>query len=145
MATCNLHSTHTRRLSPPQTICCHPVLIEALQHMLPMLGGSRDALKDMFDSVDIKIADHVPEDSKSDEALVALLDGAGLSFLVPLLAVRQEMTRVVAKEDSRPDELAAWIEGNVKGDLLAQPGFIFGLFQVRNLESILQYSDVLQP
>merc|ERR1719192_1582354 len=24
-----------------QTICCHPVLIEALQHMLPMLGGSR--------------------------------------------------------------------------------------------------------
>ena len=105
------------------------MLIEALQHMLPMLGGSRDALKDMFDSVDIKIADHVPEDSKSDEALVALLDGAGLSFLVPLLAVRQEMARLVAK-GGPAEELAAWIDANVKGDFLAQPGFVFGLFQV---------------
>ena len=46
---------------------------------------------------------------------------------MPLLAVRQEMARVVAKGG---EELAAWIEGNVKGDFLAQPGFVFGLFQV---------------
>ena len=119
----------------PQTICCHPVLIEALQHMLSLPGcGSRDALKATFDAVDgLKISDHVPEDSKSDEALVALLDATGLSFLVPLLAVRQEMARVVA---GGGEELAAWIEGNVKGDFLAQPGFVFGLFQVSNRGSV---------
>ena len=106
------------------------MLIEALQHMLSMLDGSRDALKETFDSVEnLKISDHVPEDSNSDEALVALLDEAGLSFLVPLLAVRQEMARLVAK-GGPAEELAAWIDGNVKGDLLAQPGFVFGLFQV---------------
>ena len=122
----------------PQTICCHPVLIEALQHMLSMPGcGSRDALKATFDAVDgLKISDHVPEDSKSDEALVALLDAAGLSFLVPLLAVRQEMARVVAGGKEGGEELAAWIEGNVKGDFLAQPGFVFGLFQVPNRGSM---------
>ena len=106
------------------------MLIEALQHMLSMLGGSRDALKETFDSVEnLKISDHVPEDSNSDEALVALLDEAGLSFLVPLLAVRQEMARLVAK-GGPAEELAAWIDANVKGDFLAQPGFVFGLFQV---------------
>ena len=51
------------------------MLIEALQHMLSMLGGNKDALKETFDSVDnLDIADHVPEDSNSEEALVALLD-----------------------------------------------------------------------
>ena len=43
--------------------------------MLSMLGGNKDALKETFDSVDnLDIADHVPEDSNSEEALVALLD-----------------------------------------------------------------------
>ena len=131
-----------------QTICCHPVLIEALQHMLAMPGcGSRDALKETFDAVDgLKISDHVPEDSKSDEALVALLDDAGLSFLVPLLAVRQEMARVVAGkggEEAAAGELAAWIGGNVKGDFLAQPGFVFGLFQVS--DSGYMFNVVISP
>ena len=52
---------------------------------------------------------------------------------MPLLAVRQEMARVVAQSGggkAAPEDLAAWIEGNVKGDFLAQPGFVFGLFQV---------------
>ena len=54
---------------------------------------------------------------------------------MPLLAVRQEMARVVAQSGggkAAPEDLAAWIEGNVKGDFLAQPGFVFGLFQVFN-------------
>ena len=52
---------------------------------------------------------------------------------MPLLAVRQEMARVVAQSGGKaPEDLAAWIEGNVKGDFLAQPGFVFGLFQVLN-------------
>jgi hypothetical protein len=110
-----------------QQTCCYPVLVETLQQMLKLLDGKQEALKDMFDAVpNLKLADHVPESFRTDENLVALLEKAGLSFLMPLLAVRQEMVKHV----SSPDNLSKWIAENVSRDFHVKPGFISGLFQV---------------
>ncbi len=104
----------------------HPVFLLTLQHLEKDLG--QDKLKVAFEG--LKMAEHVPEEHRSDETLVLLLEEYGLSFLMPLLGVQQEMARKLADAPD-PTAFARWLNDDEKlARFHSQPGFVMALFGV---------------
>ena len=90
-----------------QLVATHPLLVETLQDMLRLLDGDKGELKALYDGAGpaLKMSEHVPEAERSDDRLVEVLEAAGLAFLMPLLAVRREMSKHVES----PDDLKRYV------------------------------------
>ena len=106
----------------------HPLFLQTLQRLLKSSGKAK--LKGMFDDSEIKIADYLPEEHRSDEKLASLLEDHQLSFLMPLLSIQQDMSKQLDAEPDNPAGFAKWIKENVDQEYHSQPGFVMGLFNV---------------
>lgn len=92
-------------------------------------SGGKDYVLTLFNESKIQLKDHVDESEQSDAKLAQVLASYKLSFLKPMLFIRQEMTAHVA-ENPDPEALLNWINGNVSADFLSQPDFIIALYSV---------------
>jgi hypothetical protein len=105
----------------------HPVFLEILQQIQKRSG--KDHLVEMFNGSSIRLMDQLPESDRSDEKLVQILENFELTFLMPLLSIRQDMVKQLAA-DPNPANFSKWIGENVDGSFHSQPGFILALFDV---------------
>ena len=94
------------------------------------LEGGEDVLKEMFDSSGIKLMDHMAIQDCNDARLAEILVDYELSFLMPLLAIRQDMAKQMVKNPGNADGLAKWIGQNVPTKFHSQPNFVVALFCV---------------
>lgn len=110
----------------------HPVFLLTLQRLVDAIG--KDELKDAYDltlpaSGATSLADFVPAEHRSDAALVELLETYSLSFLLPLLIIRQDMAKQL-KAEPEPAAFNTWLNGNVDEETKGQAGFVLALFSV---------------
>eukprot|EP00095_Tigriopus_kingsejongensis_P002292 snap_masked-scaffold400_size182785-processed-gene-0.10 protein:Tk02292 transcript:snap_masked-scaffold400_size182785-processed-gene-0.10-mRNA-1 annotation:"eukaryotic translation initiation factor 4 gamma 2" len=108
---------------------CYPIFMHTLKRLVKSIGP--ETLKGLFDETQppIQLADHVPEEQRSDEHLVSILEECQLAFLMPLLIIQQDLSKQI-QSDSDPNALAKWIQANVDKDIQSKGGFIRALFQV---------------
>lgn len=99
--------------------------------VLAILCGAygNNKVKSLFDESNIKILDHVDENVKTDSQLAESLDGYDLSFLLPLLSIRQEMKNHL-KSGGNAETLMSWIIDNVQADFHCQSEFIASVYSV---------------
>ena len=113
----------------------HPIFLEILQQLFKQSG--KDQLVEMFNSSSIRLMDQLPEKDRTDERLVHILENFELTFLMPLLSIRQDMAKQLS-HDPNPDNLSKWITDNVESSFYSQPGFILALFDVVFKHIVLQ-------
>merc|ERR1711974_562793 len=65
-----------------------------------------------------------------DEKMAEILSAHKLSFLMPMLAIRQDMTTHLSADGATSDSLLKWIQSNVGAEFLKQPDFIVTLLSV---------------
>lgn len=91
---------------------------------LSQLKNLEDNLKEKFDESGVNLADLVSDESE----LARVLAEQNLTFLAPLLNIKEEMEANINKKDVA--NFAKWIGQNVDSKFHAQPDFIMGLFSV---------------
>ena len=106
------------------------VLLTTLQGLSKPDIFGQDPLKGLFDSANIKLMDQMSEENRDDAKLVTVLKDYELSFLMPLLTIRQEMAKQLAAEPRNADSLAKWIHENVPSKFHTQADFVVALFSV---------------
>jgi len=89
----------------------------------------KDFVLAIFNESKIQLKDHVDESEQGDAKLAEVLATYKLSFLKPMLFIRQEMTAHMMRDDD-PEALLNWINVNVSSEFLSQPDFIISLFSV---------------
>jgi translation initiation factor 4G len=105
----------------------HPVFLEILGQLQKTAG--KDQLTDMFNAASIRLMEQLPEADRTDEKLVQVLESFELTFLMPLLSIRQDMVKKLAADPS-PTSFSKWIADNVDSGYYTQPGFILALFDI---------------
>jgi translation initiation factor 4G len=103
-----------------------PVYFLALKKLLT--DWSRERLQEAFDESDVKLLDLLPEPEKNESVLVKVLAEHELSFLMPLLSLKDDMESQLVSADATA--FAAWIGDNVEAKYHGNPDFIMALFQV---------------
>jgi len=89
------------------------------------------AVLQMFkEAKSLQLKDHVEEEERRDDKMAEVLSSHKLSFLMPMLSIRQDMKAHLEAESGSPDSLLKWIQGNVGADLLTQPDFVVTLMSV---------------
>jgi len=106
------------------------VLLTTLQGLSKDDSVGQDELKQQFDSSNIKLIDHIEEENRNDAKLAHILKKYDLSFLMPLLSIRQEMEKELNTNPGNADALAKWISENVPSTFYAQDDFVVALFSV---------------
>merc|ERR1711902_308320 len=104
------------------------VLLTTLQGLSKDDCVGQDELKQQFDSSNIKLIDHIEEENRNDAKLAHILKKYDLSFLMPLLSIRQEMEKELNTNPGNADALAKWISENVPSTFYAQDDFVVALF-----------------
>ena len=107
-----------------------PVLLTTLQGLSKPENFGQDMLKEEFDSANIKLMDQIAEEDRNDANLANVLMDYDLSFLMPLLTIRQEMAKQLVKNPSNAEALAKWVNENVPSKFHAQDDFVVALFSV---------------
>ena len=82
-----------------------PVYFLALKKLLT--DWSRERLQEAFDESDVKLLDLLPEPEKNESVLVKVLAEHELSFLMPLLSLKDDMESQLVSADATA--FAAWI------------------------------------
>jgi len=103
-----------------------PVYFLALKKLLT--DWSRERLQEAFDESEVKLLDLLPEPEKNESVLVKVLAEHELSFLMPLLSLKDDMESQLVSADATA--FAAWIGDNVEAKYHGNPDFITALFQV---------------
>jgi len=103
-----------------------PVYFLALKKLLT--DWSRERLQEAFDESEVKLLDLLPEPEKNESVLVKVLAEHELSFLMPLLSLKDDMESQLVLADATA--FAAWIGDNVEAKYHGSPDFIMALFQV---------------
>merc|ERR1739848_645779 len=104
-----------------------PVYFMALKKLMTEWGQSR--LIEVFEDSSVKLLDLLPEADKTESQLAKVLTEHELSFLMPLLSLKEEMESQLESMDSM--DFARWIGGNVdSAKYHNDPDFIMALFQV---------------
>ena len=106
------------------------VLLTTLQGLSKDDEFGQETLKQQFDDANIKLIDHIEEENRNDAKLAHILKKYELSFLMPLLSIRQEMEKELNTSPGNADALAKWIAENVPSKFHAQADFIVALFSV---------------
>jgi len=107
------------------------LLFATLSVLAESLGPA--AVLQMYnESKGLKLKDHLDEDERKmgDEKMAEILSAHKLSFLMPMLAIRQDMTTHLSAEGATSDSLLKWIQSNVGAEFLKQPDFIVTLLSV---------------
>jgi len=96
------------------------------------VNSGKDFVLALFNESKIQLKDHVEECNEEGDGakLAQVLASYKLSFLKPMLFIRQEMTAHMATENPEPEALLNWINGNVSSEFLSQPDFIIALYSV---------------
>ena len=105
----------------------HPVFLEILKQL--QKKASKDELVEMYNSASIRLIDQLPESDRSDEKLVQIMESYELTFLMPLLSIRQDMAKQLVA-DPNPATFSKWIADSIEPEYLSQPGFILALFDI---------------
>ena len=100
-----------------------------LQTMSLMAQDDKELVSRLFNESKINLKDHVEESEKNDSQLAEVLSNHNLSFLMPMLSIRQEMMSHL-RANSDPESLMKWISGNVNAEYHGQPDFIVTLYSV---------------
>ena len=106
------------------------VLLLTLQRLSKPEVIGEEALKEMFDCSGLKLMDQLREEDRNDAKLANILADYELSFLMPLLAIRQDMAKQLAMDPGNAEDLAKWISENVPSKFHTQPDFVVALFTV---------------
>jgi translation initiation factor 4G len=106
------------------------VLLTTLQGLSKPDIFGQETLKELFESANIKLMDQMLEENRNDAKLVNVLTDYELSFLMPLLTIRQEMAKQLATDPGNADGLAKWINENVPSKFHTQDDFVVALFTV---------------
>merc|ERR1712038_1062383 len=106
------------------------VLLTTLQGLSKDDDFGQETLKQQFDDANIKLIDHIEEENRNDAKLAHILKKYELSFLMPLLSIRQEMEKELNTSPGNADALAKWISENVPSTFYAQDDFVVALFSV---------------
>jgi len=104
----------------------YPVYFLALKKLLTDWSQSR--LQESFDESNVKLLDLLPEADKSESVLAKVLADHELSFLMPLLSLKEDMESQLESEDATA--FARWIGDNVETKYHGSPDFVMALFQV---------------
>merc|ERR1712020_717260 len=75
-----------------------------------------------------KLLDLLPEADKSESVLAKVLADHELSFLMPLLSLKEDMESQLELEDATA--FTRWIGDNVETKYHGSPDFVMALFQV---------------
>ena len=110
----------------PRTKQLKITLLRVLAVICGAFGNNK--VKSMFDEANIKISEHV-DDVKTDSQLAETLNDFDLSFLMPLLSIRQDMVSHL-KNDGNAESLMGWVSDNVDVEFHSQPEFITSLYSV---------------
>ena len=102
----------------------YEVFFLVLGKLLDKWGQTK--LQEQFDESGIKLLEILPEAAKSESQLAKSLADNKLTFLMPLLSLKEEMESQL----DDPTGLAKWIGTNVEAKYHANPDFITALFQV---------------
>jgi len=89
---------------------------------------SQEQLQEAFDESNVKLLDLLPEAEKSESMLTKLLADYEISFLMPLLKIKEDMESQLEFDDATA--FARWIGENVDPKYHGNPDFIMALFQV---------------
>jgi translation initiation factor 4G len=106
------------------------VLLTTLQGLSKPDIFGQETLKELFESANIKLMDQMLEENRNDAKLVNVLTDYELSFLMPLLTIRQEMAKQLATDPGNADGLAKWITENVPSKFHTQVDFVVALFTI---------------
>jgi len=126
-----------------------PVLRKVLFLAMSLLAesaGQASVLQMYKECRSLQLKDHLDEEERKDETKMAqVLSQHKLSFLMPMLAIRQDMTAHLADAGGNPDSLLKWIEGNVGCEFLKAEDFIVTLLcVVLNHISSFEGSDLTE-
>ncbi len=110
----------------------HPLFLFTLSQLKELWGEEK--LKEAFDAAKPKMTDFVElnkgSSEEQDESLLKALDEQGLSFLLPLLAVRRDMSKRLA-DDPTPANFAKWLqEDESLSGFHGRPEFVMALFKI---------------
>ena len=89
-------------------------------------GQSR--LIEAFEDSGVKLLDLLPETDKTESQLAKILAEHELTFLMPLLSLKEDMESQLESDDAVT--FASWIGENVEAKYHTNPDFIMALFQV---------------
>merc|ERR1712226_1826351 len=106
------------------------VLLTTLHGLSKPDNLGEEALKGLFDSANIKLMDQLAEENRNDATLASILLDYDLSFLMPLLSIRQQMKKQLANEPGNAEALAKWINDNVPSKYHKEVDFVVGLFSI---------------
>jgi len=93
-------------------------------------AGTAAVLQMYKESKNLQLKDHLEEEERKDDKMAEVLSHHKLSFLMPMLSIRQDMRAHLESEGGSPDSLLKWIHANVGAEFLNQPDFIVTLMSV---------------
>merc|ERR1712212_1447656 len=143
----------------------HPLFLAVLQ---ALAAKDKSSAVEKFKSSGVNLTDQLPLALRTEEQLGAQLEERGLSFLVPLLAIKADMGRQLEGEGAQPDSFLAWVVKSVPEEDRREAGFITSLVGAvvkhiseattlagegcqdkevvdKEKEMILAFKEVLQP
>jgi translation initiation factor 4G len=143
----------------------HPLFLAVLQ---ALAAKDKSSAVEKFKSSGVNLTDQLPLALRTEEQLGAQLEERGLSFLVPLLAIKADMGRQLEGEGANPDSFLAWVLKSVPEEDRKEAGFITSLVGAvvkhiseattlagegcqdkevvdKEKEMILAFKEVLQP
>jgi translation initiation factor 4G len=104
----------------------HPLFLSILQKLA---SDSEDLAQSMFTESGVKLLDQLPQNMRSEEQLGKLLEEMKLTFLVPMLAIKSELRRLLIEEKISTTQLQDWIVKNVDEAHQENPSFMYGLME----------------
>jgi translation initiation factor 4G len=103
----------------------HPLFLAVLQ-ALTVKDEAGTLAK--FRASSVKLTDQLPLALRTEEQLGAQLEQRGLSYLVPLLAIKADMGRQLGTDDgAKPAAFLVWVQKNVPEVSQKEVGFITAL------------------
>jgi len=104
----------------------HPLFLSILQKVA---SDNENKALEMFTESDIKLLDQLPQNMRSEEQLGKILEEMKLTFLVPLLAIKSELRRLLNEDKISTTQLQDWILKNVDEANQENPGFMYALME----------------
>ncbi|CAG0920325.1 unnamed protein product [Notodromas monacha] len=104
-----------------------PLVIDVMTNLKG--AKSEDWLRETCETSKFPLINLLPVGSKSKEQLASVLDGAELSFLMPLLRVQRQLTAAL-EADSSPTSFYRYIKDCLDESLFAELTFVFALVSV---------------
>jgi len=112
----------------------HPLFLSVLQQVA---ANSEQQAVNMLKDSGVKLLDQLPQALRTEEQLSAILEETKLTFLVPMLTIKSDLTKVLQQCDdtsSAPNQLQAWISSNVDASHQSDPAFVLAL-----MDAIIRY------